>query len=144
MVDFQEAGAAKDKVFARDELRYNVSKKELSALECGDIVLLQNPKTKLWSEKGIVSSIRPDKQSYTIKIDDHELIRHRSMLKKYHIAPSSDKQSQSRAVAHTVSKHSSSAVSSPILFPKSQLCVDRARKKKNFERNRLRHSLYLR
>jgi hypothetical protein len=133
MIDVHEAGAVKDKIFAKDELRYNVSKKELGALECGDIVLLQNPKTKLWSEKGMVSSIRPDKQSYTIKIDDHELIRHRSMLKKCHVTPSSDKQSQSAAVAHPVSKHSANSISSPISFPKSALCADRVKRRQSFE-----------
>ena len=71
----------KDKLFSGDEACYNHDQKDHGELKTGESVILQHPKSKLWTEKGEICEIRPDKQSYLISVDGHEVIRHRSMIK---------------------------------------------------------------
>ena len=108
LIDFDQAARVKDKLFYGDEARYNRNKKDHGELFTGESVFLQNPKSKLWTEKGEICEIRPDKQSYLISLDGHEVIRHRSMIKKAFSEPDMS------------SDHQSGANKQPV---KSQACV---------------------
>jgi hypothetical protein len=57
--------------------------RELAKLAPGDRIVLQNPLTGIWNNKGVVQSIRPSGRSYVLAIDGKAapVIRNRHLLR---------------------------------------------------------------
>ena len=63
--------------------------RHLSSLSCGDQVLLQNQKSKLWDTHGVITSVRPDGRSYVVECDDGTIyLRNRLFIRPIKAATS--------------------------------------------------------
>ena len=73
----------------------------LKPLSCGQRVLVQNPISKSWDDKGTITDVRPGDRSYEFRLDSGKLfLRNRSFLRPIsnenlqplsnHLPPTSD------------------------------------------------------
>jgi hypothetical protein len=81
-ISFNEAAAAKDKLFKEAGPAHDKGKKMLEQLQVGEHVLIQDSKTKQWDKSGCINEIRPDGLSYLIDQDGKQVLRSRKMLKR--------------------------------------------------------------
>ena len=87
--DFFAAAGSRDEAHICFKLYHDRSKIFLPELSPGQAVLLQDPKTSSWTRKGMISEIRPDHLSYTVKVDGRSFIRPRRMLRAIPLESSS-------------------------------------------------------
>ena len=80
-ISFQDAAFSKDKLHSISKQFHDQHKIEMSLLHPGQNVLIQDPKTSLWSSTGTIISIRPDKLSYDVLIADRQFLRPRRLLR---------------------------------------------------------------
>ena len=67
------------------ESRYNARASDLPPLHVGQAVLLQNPLSLRWEEKGQVEEIRNDGRSYYVAVNGKQLLRNRRFLRPYKV-----------------------------------------------------------
>ena len=79
-ISFHDAAISKDKSHSVSKQFHDQHKVEMSLLHPGQIVLIQDPKTSLWSSTGTILSIRQDKLSYDVLIADRQLLQARRLL----------------------------------------------------------------
>ena len=79
-ISFHEAADSKDNSHNISKILHDRHKKSLSPLTPGQKVLLQNPKTSLWDSH---ETIRPDKHSYTINMENRFLIWPLQLLRPF-------------------------------------------------------------
>jgi hypothetical protein len=79
------ADQACERLRAKAKARYDGRAKKLEELGPGDVVLVQNPATKLWDMMGEVMKKYPERSSYMIKTESGRLKwRNRRFLRPYH------------------------------------------------------------
>ena len=79
-IDFIKATASKDSAHLRSKADHDRSKHSLSQLLPGRQVHLQDGKSVAWDRTGIIVSMRPDKLSYVINVDNRFFTRPRRLL----------------------------------------------------------------
>ena len=74
-INFFDAASSKDALHSSSKQYHDLHKIDLPPLRPGQSVLIQDPKTTLWSTSGVISSIRLDNLSYLVQIADRLFIR---------------------------------------------------------------------
>ena len=80
-IDFIKASSAKASAHLRSKADHDRSKHNLSQLSPGQHVHLQDAKSAAWDCTGIIVSMRPDKLSYVINVDNRFFMRPRRLLR---------------------------------------------------------------
>ena len=80
-IDFNQAASSKDAAHVRAKLDHDRSKLSLTSLSPGQEVYLQISKSSAWDKRGIIVSMRPDRLSYVIRVDNRFFARPRRLLR---------------------------------------------------------------
>ena len=80
-INFDLAASSKDAAHARAKLDHDKSKLSLASLSPGQAVYLQDSKSSAWNKHGIIVSMRPDRLSYVIRVDNRFFTRPRHLLR---------------------------------------------------------------
>ena len=80
-IDFPSATSSKDAAHARAKLDHDRSKLSLASLSPGQAVHLQDSKSSAWDKQGIIVSVRPDRLSYIIKVENRFFTRPQRLLR---------------------------------------------------------------
>ena len=79
--NFHDAASSKDKSHSISKQFHDQHNVNLSLLNPGQTVLIQDPKTSLWSSTGTIISVWPDMLSYNVMIADRQFLRPRHLLR---------------------------------------------------------------
>ena len=79
-VNFNSAASSKDAAHARAKFDHDKSKLSLASFSPGQAVYLQDSKSSAWDKHGIIVSVRPDRLSYVINVDNRFFTRPRRLL----------------------------------------------------------------
>ena len=89
---FAEAAEARDAAGATVKAEYDAHARDLPPLQVGDSVLLQDPKTKDWTEEGIILGQHAAGRSYDVKVDNSVVRRNRRFLKHNTLVQTNDEE----------------------------------------------------
>ena len=70
LVDFNQAASSKDNVHSHAKLDHDKSKLSLPVLSPGQPIYLQDSKSSAWDKQGFIVSMRPDRLSYVINVEN--------------------------------------------------------------------------
>ena len=80
-IDFSSAASSKDAAQTKAKLLHDRSKLSLTHLTPGQAVHLQDSKSSAWDKQGVIVSMRPDRLSYVIKVENQFFTRPRRLLR---------------------------------------------------------------
>ena len=80
-IDFSSAVSSKDAAHSRAKLDHDRSKLSLASHSPGQAMHLQDSKSSAWDKPGVVVSVRPDRLSYVIKVDNRFFTRPRHLFR---------------------------------------------------------------
>ena len=80
-IDFHQAAVSKDSAHTRSKFDHDRLKLSLSPLSPGQRIHLQDSKSSAWDRQGIIVSMRRDKLSYIINVDNRLFTRPRRLLR---------------------------------------------------------------
>ena len=79
-VNFNMAAISKDDAQAKVKLDHDKSKLSLASLSPGQAVYLQDSKSSAWDKRSFIVSMRPDRLSYVVNVDNQFFTRPRRLL----------------------------------------------------------------
>ena len=80
-INFDLAASSKDAAHARAKLDHYKSKLSLTSLSPGQVVYLQDSKSSTWDKGGIIVSVRPDRLSYLVNVDNQFFTHLRRLIR---------------------------------------------------------------
>ena len=80
-VDFHQAALSKDSAHAKAKSDHDKSKLSLAPLSPGQDVYLQDSKSSAWDKRGFNVSMRLDRLSYVVNVDDRFFTGQRRLLR---------------------------------------------------------------